>query len=137
MILDFSLHFGLIGFMSLAVSVAGLKCFNCENHVNPACGVYFKAYQFKADQCPGTDVKCALQRQTDKDGWIGIVRVCYQHGSLPGINETNGCKNWTNDMMGYTAYYCFCDTDYCNSSLINSGLVKVVMVLMLMIWIVS
>lgn len=71
------------------------------------------------------------------DGWIGIVRVCYHPGSLQGINETNGCKNWTNDVMGYTAHYCFCDTDYCNSSLINSGVVKVIMFLMLMIWIVG
>ena len=50
------------------------------------------------------------------DGWVGIVRICYQLGSLNGINETNGCKNWTNAMLGYTAYYCFCDTDYCNSA---------------------
>lgn len=100
----------------ITTTVYSLKCFNCENRFNPACGIYFKPYQFKAHPCPGPDYKCALQRQTSKDGWVGIVRICYQLGSLNGINETNGCKNWTNVMLGYTAYYCFCDTDYCNSA---------------------
>ena len=53
----------------------GLKCFNCENHVNPACGVYFKAYQFKADHCPGADFKCALQRQQAKGMYTVFIEI--------------------------------------------------------------
>lgn len=98
-----------------------LKCFNCENKVNPACGAYFKPYQFKVDPCPGEGAKCALQRQTVSDGWVGIVRICYQPGSLDGLNDTNGCRYWTNNQLGYTAYYCFCDTDYCNTASVWSG----------------
>lgn len=62
---------------TISVSVAGLKCFNCENHVNPACGVYFKAYQFKADHCPGPDAKCALQRQPDKGSMYKFTKAVY------------------------------------------------------------
>jgi len=48
------------------------------------------------------------------DGWVGIVRVCYQRGTLPGLNETDGCRYWTTG-DGFTALYCFCTTDYCNA----------------------
>ena len=67
------------------------------------------------------------------DDWIGIVRICYQKGTLPGMNETNGCKYWTNN-DGYTAYYCFCDTDYCNSALIYNGLLYIPILLFLLIF---
>ena len=41
----------------------GLKCFECDNNINPACGVYFKSYQFMPpSECWGY-VKCGLQRQ--------------------------------------------------------------------------
>ena len=41
----------------------GLKCFECDNKINPACGVYFKSYQFMPpSECWGY-VKCGLQRQ--------------------------------------------------------------------------
>lgn len=120
----------LLIILHIVNTVTALKCFHCDNHLNPACGVYFKPYQFRAVYCPGPDYKCALQRQRKKDdGWIGIVRVCYQSGSLPGINETNGCRNWTNDMHGYTAYYCFCDTDYCNSATKYSGLLSFILLI--------
>lgn len=49
------------------------------------------------------------------DNYIGIMRGCYTPGSLPGVNEENGCHNWT-DGQGSSFLVCFCDTDYCNSS---------------------
>ena len=67
------------------------------------------------------------------DGWVGIVRVCYRLGSLSGINETNGCKQWTNDEVeGYTALYCFCDTDYCNLAVTLSATIKLLIAMFLM-----
>ncbi|KAL5006768.1 hypothetical protein ScPMuIL_015574 [Solemya velum] len=106
-----------------ALSVIGglaLKCYECDNSGNPACGEYFKAYQFDARECPYPD-KCGLQRQPPEDNYIGIMRGCYTAGSLPGVNEGNGCHNWT-DSRGSSFLVCFCDTDYCNgSSYISHG----------------
>ncbi|XP_033752835.1 uncharacterized protein LOC117336430 [Pecten maximus] len=100
--------------VSLTV-VSSIRCYECENGVNPACGKYFKAYQFKAKKCGDGSpyFKCALQRQTEPDGWVGIARVCYEMGTLYGLNETDGCREWTND-IGFTALYCFCSTNFCN-----------------------
>lgn len=130
------LHFIIVGYLSFTATA--LKCFNCESHVNPACGAYFKAYQFKAENCDGTNFKCALQRQPARpDGWIGIVRICYQIGTLPGMNETNGCRKFTNEDNGYTAYYCFCDTDYCNTSTTLTGHISVFIAMFVMCLLLS
>jgi hypothetical protein len=48
-------------------------------------------------------------------GVAHVVRGCYARDALPGLNWTNGCRDWTND-VGYTALYCFCDIDMCNAS---------------------
>ncbi|XP_060082652.1 uncharacterized protein LOC132561950 [Ylistrum balloti] len=95
--------------------VSSIRCYECENGVNPACGKYFKAYQFKAKKCGDGSpyYKCALQRQTESDGYVGIARVCYEMGTLYGLNETDGCREWTNE-IGFTALYCFCSTNLCN-----------------------
>ncbi|XP_069133840.1 uncharacterized protein [Argopecten irradians] len=95
--------------------VSSIRCYECENGVNPACGKYFKAYQFKAQKCGDGSpyYKCALQRQTEADGYVGIARVCYEMGTLYGLNETDGCREWTNE-IGFTALYCFCSTNLCN-----------------------
>lgn len=47
---------------SFSHSGLALKCYECDNSGNPACGEYFKAYQFDARECPYPD-KCGLQRQ--------------------------------------------------------------------------
>lgn len=47
-------------------------------------------------------------------GWVGMLRNCYKRGTLGGIDESNGCRNWTVD--GFAALFCFCDTDACNTA---------------------
>ena len=45
-----------------------------------------------------------------------IVRGCYAPGQLEGLNSSAGCRRWTNPDDGYTALYCFCTDDLCNSA---------------------
>ena len=45
-----------------------------------------------------------------------IVRGCYAPGQLEGLNSSAGCRRWTNPDDGYTALYCFCADDLCNSA---------------------
>ncbi|XP_061178824.1 uncharacterized protein LOC133187432 [Saccostrea echinata] len=107
---------GLYLFISFFIKfVVSLKCYHCNNLENPACGMYFKPYQFTAQPCSGEeeDVKCALQRELPKgkEHWVGIIRSCYRIGSLD-VNETNGCHQM--NITGHAAKLCLCDTDYCN-----------------------
>ncbi|XP_048728614.1 uncharacterized protein LOC125646408 [Ostrea edulis] len=99
--------------------VNALKCFHCNNLDNPACGMYFKPYQFNAQPCNGKseNFKCVLQREPPKgrEDWVGIIRSCYKIGSL-SMNETNGCHRMRIAGFTTTATLCFCDTDYCNHS---------------------
>ena len=50
--------------------MTSLKCFECTNNDNPSCGMFFKAYQFKAQDCGHTDIKCGLQREPPKQGTV-------------------------------------------------------------------
>lgn len=97
--------------------VEALKCYHCNNLDNPACGMYFKPYQFTAQPCSGHshNSKCVLQREPPKGRghWEGIIRSCYEMGTLL-TNETNGCHH--TKIAGFTTTLCFCDTDYCNRS---------------------
>nr|XP_022322013.1 uncharacterized protein LOC111123745 [Crassostrea virginica]XP_022322022.1 uncharacterized protein LOC111123745 [Crassostrea virginica]XP_022322030.1 uncharacterized protein LOC111123745 [Crassostrea virginica] len=100
-----------------------LKCYHCNNLDNPACGVLFKPYQFVAQPCQGhssRDFKCVLQREppTGKDDWVGIIRSCYEMGSL-SVNETNGCHVMKIAGLTTAAKLCFCDTDYCNHAMVT------------------
>lgn len=95
-----------------------LKCFECDNTDNPACGVFFKSYQFNPTECTGF-VKCGLQRQQplkEQDNFIGIIRRCYYLGTLPGVNETDGCRSYAMPPHNLTSQYCFCSEDYCNGA---------------------
>ncbi|XP_041367697.1 uncharacterized protein LOC121382238 [Gigantopelta aegis] len=107
------------GFVYLYVlpAVWSLRCYVCDNSANGACGEYFKMYQFKALNCPGSDFKCGKQTQPPlPGGWVGVIRSCYQMNSLPGINESDGCHHWTlpADPDNFTATLCFCSEDMCN-----------------------
>ncbi|KAK3581485.1 hypothetical protein CHS0354_031818 [Potamilus streckersoni] len=111
----------LIFIMCFADKGGSLKCYECDNGQNPACGVDFKSYQYEARVCTSSNVKCGLQRQLplfhkSQGTFIGVIRLCYQLGSLRGINETNGCRYWTSP-ENFTALYCFCSTDYCNGTI--------------------
>ncbi|XP_029657813.1 uncharacterized protein LOC115232082 isoform X2 [Octopus sinensis] len=98
-------------------TVAALTCYYCSNRVEKACGGNFQSYLFKSSTCDSTYSKCALQKNPPlKDGWIGYIRGCYKQGALQGIDDSNGCRYWTSPLNNMTALYCFCDTDYCNSS---------------------
>ncbi|ESO82365.1 hypothetical protein LOTGIDRAFT_169984 [Lottia gigantea] len=102
--------------------VDSIRCYICSNTNNLACGLDFKTYQFKTEDCIDPNAKCGKQTQMPLEGdvsthgWVGVLRSCYLPGSLPGINETNGCHMWTNYDQNFTASYCFCDTDKCNSA---------------------
>ncbi|XP_046364170.1 uncharacterized protein LOC124140570 [Haliotis rufescens] len=107
----------LIWFICLALISLGacIKCYRCDNKKNGACGEEFKSYQFTAYECIDQNMKCGKQTQLPlEDGWVGVMRSCYSLGSLPGINETNGCHYWINPSDNFTALICFCDTDMCN-----------------------
>ncbi|XP_041367632.1 uncharacterized protein LOC121382177 [Gigantopelta aegis] len=100
-------------------SCVSLKCYVCNSASNGACGETFKFYQFTAEECVIDNAKCGKQIQPpiiDEKGeeWIGVIRACYQPGSLQNLNESNGCHNWTN-ADNFDATFCFCDTDGCNA----------------------
>ncbi|XP_052234176.1 uncharacterized protein LOC127846712 [Dreissena polymorpha] len=97
----------------------GLRCFICENKVNPACGPEFKSYQYKAHHCSAPVAKCGLQRQPKIGEFIGIVRDCYTLGSMPQLNESDGCHNV---VFGHLSFeICLCSTDYCNAATLTHG----------------
>ena len=50
------------------ITAYSLRCYECDNKNNPACGVYFKSYQFQAPSCGSINVKCGLQRQLPDAG---------------------------------------------------------------------
>ncbi|KAL4225580.1 hypothetical protein ACF0H5_016268 [Mactra antiquata] len=91
-----------------------IKCFQCDNVGNPACGESFKAYQFPAENCPGSRYKCGLQRQKKKGEFVGIIRACYLLGSLNLPNETDGCQEILFHEHNDTSSFCLCSKDYCN-----------------------
>lgn len=103
--------------MILPGLVKSLKCFQCDNLKNPACGVDFKAYQYQAETCKDSRHKCGLQRQKPRDNYIGIFRACYPLGSLAGLeDESDGCYElWTKE-FNETYTLCLCSKDYCNTA---------------------
>ena len=48
------------------------------------------------------------------DNFIGVLRRCYYLGTLPGIDETDGCKTYVLPPNNDTFQFCFCSKDYCN-----------------------
>lgn len=92
----------------------GLKCFQCDNTMNPACGINFKAYQYPPELCPGHGYKCGLQRQRPKGDFIGIIRACYPLGSLGLEDESDGCYELWNSEYNTSFLFCLCSEDYCN-----------------------
>lgn len=119
--------------------VEALNCYHCNNLDNPACGMYFKPYQFTAQPCSGSgqNSKCVLQREPPRgrDHWEGIIRSCYAMGTL-STNETNGCHN--TKIAGFTTTLCFCDTDYCNGSSVTwtltTNIALTISLLFVLIW---
>ncbi|XP_076450107.1 uncharacterized protein LOC143286430 [Babylonia areolata] len=104
--------------MGLLATGRALRCYKCDNSVSRSCGEDFQAYQFEALECDQSlPHKCGKQIQEPiHDGWVGIIRGCYHLGSLPGVNETNGCHTWHHPHHNFTAVYCFCDLDFCNAA---------------------
>ncbi|XP_067655785.1 uncharacterized protein [Haliotis asinina] len=101
-------------FCASLVVASGLQCYICDSATSDFCGAKVDTGKIKLSECGGENVKCGTQIQDPaEDGWIGVIRVCYPLGALPGMNETNGCHMWTND--NFTARYCFCETDGCNN----------------------
>ncbi|XP_048242325.1 uncharacterized protein LOC124115549 [Haliotis rufescens] len=114
--------------LTLLTLGAAIKCYKCHNSNSDACGEIFKSYQFSTYDCATENIKCGKQTQppithNGRENWVGVIRTCYPMGSLPGINETDGCHYWTNPSDNFTAEYCFCSTDGCNlaSRLYNNG----------------
>ncbi|XP_045176957.1 uncharacterized protein LOC123537340 [Mercenaria mercenaria] len=91
-----------------------LKCFQCDNFMNPACGVNFKSYQYPPEDCPGSQYKCGLQRQHPKGDYIGIIRACYPLGSLGLEDESDSCQEVQHELHNTTFLFCLCSEDYCN-----------------------
>ncbi|XP_046553105.1 uncharacterized protein LOC124262646 [Haliotis rubra] len=108
-----------ITWLTLITVGAAIKCYKCHNSNSDACGEIFKSYQFSTYKCASENMKCGKQTQppithNGKENWVGVIRTCYPVGSLPGINETDGCHDWTNPYDNFTAEFCFCSTDGCN-----------------------
>jgi len=101
----------------IIAAASALVCWECDSVKQPDCGRYFRSGNFKPKVCD-EDETCALQRQETPGEIFAILRDCYRPNLIPGLNSTNGCRNFTTvDRAGsYTALYCFCDTMLCNSA---------------------
>lgn len=44
------------------------------------------------------------------------MRGCYNFGTLPGINDSIGCREFYHPVSKFNALYCFCDRDFCNAA---------------------
>ncbi|XP_046364176.1 uncharacterized protein [Haliotis cracherodii] len=103
-------------FCAALVVASGLQCYVCDSAGSEFCGANVNTERIKPVECDDENVKCGTQIQDPaEDGWVGVMRVCYPLGSLPRMNETNGCHQWSNN--NFTARFCFCETDGCNSKI--------------------
>jgi hypothetical protein len=94
-------------------------CYECLGLYSSNCGPLFRPAAFSPVTCRPDVAVCALQRQAaipKENQLAAISRTCYTPGTLPGLDSSVGCRTWTN-ADNFTALYCFCATDLCNSAI--------------------